>query len=199
MFCSRYAKKIFFFAIEKSNILQQADQVSFDDATLLYATSLLSSARDEIDRADSKASILLAASGVAAGALFAGLMAGTWTPLKLRAAIQWAWWAGIVEAAIGICFLALAVYPREQRNDSGASWVVVFYGDILTHRTTAQLVDALNRSAETRIERIADQLRYVCSIVNHKYRLIRWGISILFLSAATISAAIVINMALLNH
>ena len=53
-----------------------------DEAILLYTTSLLSSAREEIDRADSKASILLAASGVATGALLAGLMAGNWTPLE---------------------------------------------------------------------------------------------------------------------
>jgi hypothetical protein len=193
------ARKICFPKIEESKVPQEPDKGSFVDTMPLYATSLLSSARGEIDRADSKASILLAASGVAAGALLAGLMAGAWTPLTLEVTIQWAWWVGVVEAAIAISCLALAVYPREQRNDSGTSWAVVFYGDVLKYRTTAQLMDALNRSAETKIERIADELRYVCSIVNHKYRLIRWGISMLFLSAATIASTIVINMALLNH
>jgi hypothetical protein len=193
------ARRICFLRIRGSNIPQESYTRSLDDATLLYAASLLSSAREEIDRADSKASTLLAASGVAAGALLAGLMAGTWTPLRLQVTIQWVWWVGVVEAAIAISCLALAVCPREQGNDSGTSWAVVFYGDVLEYRTTAQLVDALNRSAETKFERIADQLRYVCSIVNHKYRLVRWGILMLFLSAGTIAASIVINMALLNH
>lgn len=170
-----------------------------DEAILLYTTSLLSSAREEIDRADSKASILLAASGVATGALLAGLMAGNWTPLELQATIQWAWWLGVFEAAIGVFFLALAVYPREQINDSGFSWSVVFYGDVLAYRSTTQLVGALERSAETRIERMADQLRRVSAIVNRKYRLIRRGMLMLFLSAATISTAIMINLLLLNH
>jgi Family of unknown function (DUF5706) len=193
------ARRIFFLRIEGSNIPRESYARPLDDATLIYAASLLSSAREEIDRADSKASILLAASGIAIGALLAGLMAGSWTPARLQVTIQWAWWVGVVEAAIAISCLALAVCPREQRNDSGTPWAVVFYGDVLEYHTTPQLVAALNRSAETKIERIADQLRYVCSIVNHKYRLVRWGILMLFLSAGTIAASIVINMALLNH
>lgn len=192
-------RRIFFPKRKENNLPQEPCTGPPDNATLLYAASVLSSAREEIDRADSKASILLAASGVAAGALLAGLMAGTWTPLRLQPTIQWAWWVGVVEAAIAISCLALAVCPREQRNNSGTSWAVVFYGDVLKYHTTTQLVEALKRSAETKIERIADQLRYVCSIVNHKYRLVRWGILMLFLSAATIAASIVINMALPNH
>ena len=68
------ARKICFPKIEESKVPQEPDKGSFVDTMPLYATSLLSSARGEIDRADSKASILLAASGVAAGALLAGLM-----------------------------------------------------------------------------------------------------------------------------
>jgi hypothetical protein len=175
------------------------DKCSPDDATLLYAPSLLDNAREEIDRADAKASILLAASGVAAGALLAGLIAGTWSPFKLHVGIQWTWWAGVVEAALGIGCLALAVYPREHKNDSGIPWAVLYYGDVLVYPTTTQLVSALNRSAETNIERIADQLRHVSWIVHYKYRLIRWGMRLLFLATATIVAAMVINVALVNH
>jgi Family of unknown function (DUF5706) len=175
------------------------DKCSTNDATLLYATSLLSNARGEIDRADAKASILLAASGVAAGALLAGLIAGTWTPLKLQVGIQWAWWTGVVEAAIGIGCLALAVYPREYKDDSGIPWAVQYYGDVLAYPTTTRLVAALNRSAETNVERIADQLRHVSWIVHYKYRLIRWGMRILFLATTTIVAAMAINVALVNH
>jgi Family of unknown function (DUF5706) len=196
---STFAKKIGFPAMKEANVLLGADKRPADDATLLYATSLLSGVREEIGRADAKASILLAASGVAAGALVAGLIAGAWTPLKLQAAIQWVWWLGVVESAIGICCLALAVYPREEKNDSGATWTVTYYGDVLAYRTTAQLVAALNRSAGTNLDRIADQLRHVSWIVNHKYRLIRWGIRLLFLAVATISAAMVINLALVNY
>jgi Family of unknown function (DUF5706) len=165
-----------------------------NDATLLYAASLLSSAKEEIDRADAKASILLAASGVATGALLAGLIAGTWTPLKLQVAIQSLWWLGAAEAAIGVCCLAWVVYPREPERNAEISWAVGYYGDVLAFRTTPELVAALNRSAETNIERIADQLRQVSRIVKYKYRLIRWGMRMLFLAIATTSIAVLINL-----
>jgi MFS family permease len=194
-----FVKKIGFPIVKKANVLLNADERSGDDAALVYATALLSDVRQEIDRADAKASILLAASGVAAGALLAGLIAGTWTPLALQTAIQWVWWVGLAESAAGICCLALAVYPREEKNDSGVSWSVSYYGDVLTHRTTAQLVAALNRSAETNLERIADHLRHVSRIVSHKYQLIRWGMRLLLLGVATISAAVGINLLLQNR
>jgi Pycsar effector protein len=199
MIGSRIARKLGFPATKEVKSAIDAHGSSPDEAILLYATSLLSGAREEIDRADAKASILLAASGVAAGALAAGLAAGTWTPLKLQAAIQWAWWLGVVESAMGICCLALAVYPRERKNDSGVPRTVLYYGDVLAYHTTAQLVTALNRSAETKIDRIADQLRHVSWIVDHKYRLIRWGMRALFLAAVTIAAALVINSVLSRY
>jgi hypothetical protein len=176
-----------------------ANKPSAEEVALNYATSLLSDARAEIDRADTKASILLAATGVAAGALLAGLIAGTWSPFRLQAAIAWAWWLGVAESAIGICCLALAVYPREPKNDSGLTWAVVYYGDVLLHSTTAELVTSLKRSAATNLDRVADQLRYIATIVHRKYRLIRWGMRLLFLGALTVSAALAINIIPLNR
>jgi len=165
-----------------------------DDATLLYATSLLSNARHEIERADAKASILLAASGVVAGALLAGLLAGTWTPLKMHAAGQWLWWLGAAEAALGIWCLAWVVYPRDSKRGSEFPWAVGYYGDVLAFQATSHLVAALHRSAETNIDRVADQLRQISRIANYKYRLIRWGMRLLFLAILTTSAAVLINL-----
>ena len=196
---SKVAKKLGFPVLKEVDSVIGAHSRSSDEVTLLYATSLLNGVREEIDRADVKASILLAASGVAAGALLAGLIAGTWSPLKLHAAIQWAWWLGVFESVVGIFCLALAVYPRERKGNPEISWTVVYYGDVLAYRTTAQLVAALNRSAETSLERIADQLKHVSWIVDHKYRLIRWGMRALFLAAATIAVAMVVNMLPLNY
>jgi Family of unknown function (DUF5706) len=199
MIRSKFAKKLVFPVMKKFDSAIDANGSSADQATLLYAASLLGNAREEISRADAKASILLAASGVAAGALLAGLIAGSWTPAELRPAIQWAWWLGVAESAIGICCLAWAVYPRERKNDSGLPWTVVYYGDVVAYPTTADLVAALNRSAETNIERIADQLRHVSWIVCHKYRLLRWGMRGLFLAAVTITAAMMINLLLFHY
>jgi Family of unknown function (DUF5706) len=199
MIRSRFAKKLGFPVMKEVNSAIGVSSRSPDEATLLYAASLLDNAREEIDRADAKASILLAASGVVVGALLAGLIAGSWSPLKLQAVVQWAWWLGLVESAIGIWCLALAVYPRERKNDSGIPGTVAYYRDVLAYPTTIQLVAALNRSAETTIDRIADQLRNVSWIVSSKYRLIRWGMRGLLLSAVTITATMVINLLVLSH
>lgn len=173
---------------------QAAGHAADRDAALHYAASLLTNARAEIDRADAKASILLAASGVGAGAVLAGLIAGTWTPLRLQPAAQWLWWAGAAGAAAGICCLAWVVYPREPRRETQPPWAVGFHGDVLAFRTTPQLMTALSRSAEASLEQVADQLRQVSRIVHVKYRLIRWGMWMLFLAIATASAAVVIDL-----
>ena len=199
MIRSKFVQRLGFPVREKVNSAISIHGDSSDEATLLYATSLLGNAREEIGRADAKASILLAASGVAAGALLAGLIAGSWTPVTLQVVLQWVWWFGVVESAVGICCLALAIYPRERKNDSRIPWTVVYYGDVLAYSTTAELVAALSRSAETNIERIADQLRHVSWIVNHKYKLLRWGMWGLFLAGVTIAAALMINFLLLNY
>jgi hypothetical protein len=88
MLGSTFARQISLLFTRRDSCTMRVADHSAEDATLLYATSLLSHAREEIDRADAKASILLAASGVGTGALLAGLIAGTWTPLKLQTATQ---------------------------------------------------------------------------------------------------------------
>ncbi len=64
MIRSRLAKMLGFPVMKEVNSTVGVHARSLDEATLLYATSLLTNAREEIDRADAKASILLAASGV---------------------------------------------------------------------------------------------------------------------------------------
>jgi hypothetical protein len=198
MISSRFARK-FGFPVMKETGSATGMPGRSPDATLLYSISLLSNAKEEIDRADAKASILLAASGVVVGALLAGLIAGSWTPLELQASVQWAWWLGLVESAAAIWCLALAVYPRERKGGPEIPGTVTYYRDVLAYPTTVQLVAALHRSAEANIDRISDQLRNVSSIVSRKYRLIRWGMRGLFLSVVTIAVTMVINLLMLNH
>ncbi len=167
MLWSDFAKKIFSERDEVLDDPRPAENLA-DNSALLYATSLLSGIKEEIDRADAKASIMLASSGVAAGALLAGLIAGTWTPLELGATVQWLWWLGVAEAAAGICCLGWVVYPRRSTSDSESLQAVGYYGDVLDFRTTAELVAALDRSAATNIERTADQIRQVSKIAHFK-------------------------------
>lgn len=166
-----------------------------EGATLLYAMSTLEAVRKEIDRADAKASILLATSGVGIGALLAGLLAGTWTPAKLPMIAQILWWPGIVAATSGIACLSWAVYPRRHRRDSEVIQAVAYYADVISFRSLPELVAGLAKSAEISVELVADQIRQVSRIVNHKYQLIRCGMQLLYMATAAISASLCIYIA----
>src|ERR1035441_6347411 len=86
------------------------------DPTASYLADLLADTREELTRADSKAALTLAATGVVIGALLAGLFGGKWTPFDLNSKIQWLWWLGVGSAALGVFSIAAAVYPRIRRR-----------------------------------------------------------------------------------
>ena len=77
-----------------------------------YLADLLADTREELTRVDSKAALLLAASGVIIGALLAGFFGGRWTPFDLSSKVQWLWWLGAASAAFGLFSIAAAVYPN---------------------------------------------------------------------------------------
>jgi hypothetical protein len=78
-----------------------------------YKESLLEETREELAKADVKASILLAASGIGATALLTVGSAATWYPdhLKHPPAPLFGWLA-VGLAVAGIIFVGLAVKPR---------------------------------------------------------------------------------------
>jgi hypothetical protein len=73
---------------------------------------LLVESREELGRADGKASILLSALGIGTGVIAAALLAGDWSPHDLTPAYRVVWWIGLCSAAIGALFLCWAVWPR---------------------------------------------------------------------------------------
>ncbi|MFE9095968.1 Pycsar system effector family protein [Streptomyces sp. NPDC007264] len=71
------------------------------------AERLLDELRGEIARADSKASVLVAALGMTAG-VFTGLLAGRhWSPGRLSAPGAAVWWAGAAALALSLVALLL--------------------------------------------------------------------------------------------
>ncbi|MEU7738948.1 Pycsar system effector family protein [Nonomuraea sp. NPDC049158] len=164
-------------------------QAAEDDACA-YGTQLLSEAREELNRADTKAQVLLGIVGIGLGAVTGGLLAGSWSPFAISNAIEWLWWAGAAAALASVVVLAGAVYPRlDRRKGSGA---VMYYADVFHLDSTAAVASALRRSSALDLERVADQLYRVSHIVGRKYRLIRWGFWLLLGGmAATVSAALI--------
>jgi hypothetical protein len=164
-------------------------QTDEDDA-YAYGTQLLSEAREELNRADAKAQVLLGIVGIGLGAVAGGLLAGSWSPFALSNAVEWLWWAGAAAALASVVMLAGAVYPRlDRRKVCGAA---MYYADILHFDSPATVASALMRSSALDLERVADQLYRVSHIVGQKYRLIRWGFWLLLGGmAAAVSAALI--------
>jgi hypothetical protein len=137
-----------------------------------FAARLLDETRHEIDRADTKASILLAGASVAAGALVAGLLGGDIDPSNARAAVQL---VGAIAAAlivIGVALLGAAVFPRVQRGTPGRAR---YFMDHAQYRSVGDLREAVVREAADAEGRHLEQLLDLSRIVRRKYRFTRWG------------------------
>ena len=155
---------------------------------------MLAEAREELDRADSKASILLAASGVAAGALLAGIVGGSWSPSRLGPPIQAMWWFGVAAAAAGIWNLASVIYPRTRRLGGARFDHIDYFCDILAFADADALMAALRRACAAGIEPVADQLRQISLIVDRKYRHIRRGMWCLCAAVLACPAAVLLRL-----
>lgn len=165
------------------------------DPTTSYLADLLREAREELTRADSKAALLLAAAGVAVGALLAGLLGGKWSPLNLDNRVEWIWWLGVACVASGIFSIAAAVYPRIHPRRADINSAPSYYGDVAAFENIAQFRQAIEKVPSAR-ERLIDQTFQVSRIAQRKYLLLRRGLRLLLLAILACSAAVIINIPL---
>jgi hypothetical protein len=170
-----------------------------DDHARQYAASLLAQAREELTRVDTKASIMLAAVGVALGVVLGDLVSRGWSPFRLPFAAVLVWWVGVATVSVGIVSLLAAVYPRHRRQMSSSAGepqeYVGYYADVATYRSVAEVINAIKRSAGRDLELIAEQLLQVSRIADRKYRLVSWGVWLLVIGVACALSALLINAA----
>lgn len=137
------------------------------------ARSLLASAVDETGKADSKASILLATTSVAAAALAGGLYGSSWSTDLLGSVGRLVWFAGWLLIGVGIVSLVAAVYPRQASGDDHEAPHLWYFDDAGRMKDVAELDAALIEAALTGDRGTAHQLLRVSRIVRRKYTLIR--------------------------
>jgi hypothetical protein len=136
---------------------------------------LLREAREELVRADGKASLLLAATTVVAATVLAAILNGEWRPARLDLCAQFVWWVGVGAGCWGLVSLAVAVYPRTRRRRGvRALGVIAFFGDI-AGLDADQLASALTTTARTNSS-VVDQLLRISGIAMTKYRWIRMAL-----------------------
>ncbi|MGV9769676.1 Pycsar system effector family protein [Microbacterium sp. NPDC003461] len=147
--------------------------------------AILATNREEIGRADSKASTLLAAEGIVAGAVLAALIAGDWTPAILPPLAGFAWWFGALVGLASIVALAVSIYPSTKRKRGTKPYGPAFFGD--TKRTSGNghltLADLLN-----------DQVPITARIARRKYRWIKIGMWLAAVGAASLLFATLIGV-----
>lgn len=171
-----------------------------------YRELLLRETREELQKADTKASILLAASGIAFTALLTSGSAATWFPDRLKNDIaSTCGWAAIAAGLAGVVFVGSAVKPR-LRHKAIRDDQIDYFGDVDSYRPRfwqvrhrkKMFADARKRygkdmesasAVENYVERLDDQIWALSHIAYRKYRLIAVGMNfyLLALVAAVVS------------
>ena len=142
---------------------------------------VLDETREEVTRADTEASIVLAGAGAGAGVAVGILIAGFATADLSLAGQRWyvgalAWIAGATLVG-GVVCLGSAVYPRTKGAHKGhARW----FGEIAQFGTDEdKLSDAIDRDAAEGPRRDVHQTRALAAIVRRKYTLTKVGMWLL--------------------
>jgi len=160
-------------SVEPADTAQQEAAVARRAAELLRRTSA------EAERADTKASILLAGMLAVAGGISALLSAAKWNPFTQPVWVQVGWWVAVLGTMTALAALGRAVYPRSHRPDPGRT-IVGYFGDVIRFRTVDALAAALCNDPDEKV--VVDQVWQLSYLVDAKYRLIRLAIRALLMS-----------------
>lgn len=131
------------------------------------ALRILAESREELVRADGKASILLATASIIASVVLAAILAGDWGPGHLGPCAQVAWWAGTGSGVVGIVALATAVYPRTKYRGRRSPTVIAYFGDVAT--TPARELEHRLRETASSSDALIDQMKAIAWVVDRKY------------------------------
>ncbi|MEV0037284.1 Pycsar system effector family protein [Streptomyces sp. NPDC050804] len=149
------------------------------------AERLLAELRVDIARADSKASVLVAALGMTAG-VFSGLLAGgVWAPDALSALATITWWTGTLTLVLALFALLMAVLPRYRTKGWAPGQPLSYFGDIHQAARSGRLETALIETERTSAAALVVALTETSRIAARKHQWIRVGL-IAFCSGAVL-------------
>ncbi|MFI0154174.1 Pycsar system effector family protein [Streptomyces lydicus] len=150
------------------------------------AERLLTELRAEIGRADTKASVLIGAIGVCAGALLTGgwgtaLAAGAGRVLSAAGGLAW---------ALAVGFLLFATAPRYRASRWRTGRPLTYFLDIRLAARTGMLADALRGADEDPLAGLVIALGDASGIVAAKHRWIRVGLGCFATGAVALVAGL---------
>ena len=144
-----------------------------DDQTHALATEMLGEVMGEIDRADSKASLLIGSLGIAFSIVLSGLLGGDWTPESLSLFGLVLWVVGVLAASASVVAAAMAVWPRLSKGPGPGA--ITYWGQVRGLGSPQEVAEALAQRGLMPPERTYQQLLVLSAVVQRKYRSIRWS------------------------
>lgn len=160
-----------------------------------YEKTLLGETRDEITRADSKASILFSLFGLLSGAVVYALLRDQWQPFELANGIEWLWWLGAGLGLAAIVTLGLAVYPVV--DHPGDKRQVAYFGHVAQFKHRTEYLEAIANREGSEVERLRDQIWVLSKAVDGKYRHTRWAMRLFAAGVTSMLLAVGIDQFLL--
>jgi hypothetical protein len=156
--------------------------------------ALLRESREELERIDLKASILLSVFGLALVGLAHAAAFEEWDPRTLGA-FQWILWTGVVFACAAIVALAGAVWPKLSHATEEEG--LTYFGHVARHNRVEELHAALDREASAHpspTDHAVKRLLAVSKIIDTKYRWIRRGMALFAVAVPLWAIAIIIAL-----
>jgi hypothetical protein len=158
----------------------------------------LAETREELSRADTKASILLSALAVVTGVLLNAIAAGNWSPGRFSVALaQGLWWIGIAVGILSGLSLVTAIWPRTKHPNSAA---VEYFGHVSRfHRSRLgrreerlkDYYDAVALACSDPVRRRLGQIWVLSKLLHLKYTAIRWALVLAGLSIVCVGASFI--------
>ena len=158
-----------------------------DEQTHALAVEMLSEVMGEIDRADSKASLLIGSLGIAFSIVLSGILGGSWTPASLTPFGLVLWLLGALAASASVVSAAMAVWPRLSKGPGPGA--ITYWGQVSGLGSPREVADALAQRGLMPPERTYQQLLVLSAVVQRKYRSIRWSMLLAGAGIALVAAA----------
>lgn len=156
-----------------------------EDPRIQAGYRILADLRDEITRADAKATVLVAVLGMTAGALGALRADRDWGHSPPSTAAALLWWLGALSLIVALFALLLAVVPRYRRSRWEAGQPLTYFGDVRRAALVGELDTALSATGRAPAEALLVALAETSRIAARKHLWVRAGL-IAFATAAVL-------------
>lgn len=152
-------------------------------------TELLHQAREEVGRADTKASIILGACGVGVAAFLGGVVSDSWKPGVLPNCIEWIWWIGALTFLAGIVASTRCLWPSTKIPNT--SMLPSYYQRIAQFDDAESLRKTLGSSDPDEI--LSEQLLAISRIADAKYRYLQFSLGAVTVGGIVVTVAVVLG------